>query len=280
MGSKMTDATAAPAFPKDHVAAPEALRFPDPLVPVADPPRTRSAAEEARALVQVGTMASLSTLSDDGHPWGSVVTYGEMPDGAPVILVSTLAEHGRNLVRDARASIVVQQVEQFGDPLDNGRVTLAGTMRAPLDDAERAIAQAAVEAVSPAAAMYGGFGDFSLWILDIDRVRWVGGFGRMDSVTADDYASAELDPVAPSAGYAIRHLNDDHADALLDIARGITGYTDATEATCTRADRYGIDLTVKTPRGTAYTRAGFAEPCTEPGGLRAATVELTKRARA
>ncbi len=274
----MTDATAAPAFPKDHVAAPEALRFPDPLVPV-DQPRLRTPAEEARALVEVHTIASLSTLSDDGHPWGSIVTYGTMPTGAPVILVSTLAEHGRNLVRDQRASIVVQQGESFGDPLDNGRVTLAGTMREPADDAERAVAQAAVETASPSAALYGTFGDFSLWILDIERVRWVGGFGRMDSVDAAGYAAADSDPVASSAAYAIRHLNADHADALLDIAKNLTGYTDATKATCTRADRYGIDLTVETPRGTAYTRAGFAEPCTEAGGLRAATVALTKQAR-
>lgn len=275
----MTDATAAPAFPKDHVAAPEALRFPDPLVPV-EPSRTRTPDEEARALVQVHTVASLSTLSDDGHPWGSIVTYGQMPDGSPVILVSTLAEHGRNLVRDQRASIVVQQAESFGDPLDNGRVTLAGVMREPVDEEELAVAQAAVVKASPSAALYGGFGDFTHWILDIDRVRWVGGFGRMDSVTAEGYAAAELDPVAPSAAYAIRHLNEDHADALLDIAKNLTGYTDATAAKCTRADRYGIDLTVETPRGTAYTRAGFAEPCTEPGGLRPATVELARRARA
>jgi len=272
----MTQAT---AFPTDHVAPAEALRFPDPLQPV-EPARGRTAAEEARALVQVNTVATLATLSEDGTPWASLVTYGALADGSPVILVSTLAEHGRNLTREQRGSISVAQAEIIGDPLDSGRVTLAGVWREARDEEERAAGQAAIETASPAAAMYGRFGDFTLWILDIERVRWVGGFGRMDSADPVAYAAAAPDPVAPSAAFAIRHLNEDHADALLDIARALAGYTDATAASCSRADRYGIDLTVVTPRGTAYTRVGFAEACTAPDGLRAATVELTKRARA
>ena len=70
------------------------------------------------------------------------------------------------------------------------------------------------------------------------------------------------------------------ADALLAMARAFTGYTDATAATCTAADRYGLDLMLDTPRGRAPARVGYAEPVTEPGELRAATVELARRARA
>jgi putative heme iron utilization protein len=267
-------------FPTDHIAPAEVLTGPQPLADVPAAP-TRSAAEEARTLVQNGTVASLSTLSEDGHPWGSMVTYAVLPDGAPAILVSTLAAHGRNLVRDQRASIVVAEAAVDGrDPLDSGRVTLAGRMEEPKDDAERAAARAAVEANSPAAALYGTFGDFTLWVLRVEQVRWVGGYGRMDSATPAAYTAAAPDPVAPSAAYAVSHLNADHADALLDMAQVLAGFPDATAATCSRADRYGLDLTLTTPRGTAYTRIGFAEPCTEPGGLRAATVELAKRARA
>jgi putative heme iron utilization protein len=63
------------------------------------------------------------------------------------------------------------------------------------------------------------------------------------------------------------------------IAQALGGFPDATQARCDRADRYGLDLTVRTPRGTGATRVGFAEPVTEPSGLRAATVALTRRAR-
>lgn len=267
-------------FPTDHVAPAEVLTGPASLVAGPAAP-TRDAGEEARTLVENGVMAGLSTLSADGHPWGSMVTYGVLGDGAPVLLVSTLAEHGRNLVGDPRASVVVSETPEPGrDPLDGGRVTLAGRMEEPRDDEERAAAQAAVEASSPAASLYGTFGDFALWVLRVERVRWVGGYGRMDSATPASYAAATADPVAPSAAYAVAHLNADHADALLDMARALAGFPDATAAACARADRYGLDLVLETPRGTAYTRVGFAEPCTEPGGLRAATVELTRRARA
>ena len=115
-------------------------------------------------------------------------------------------------------------------------------------------------------------------MLQVERVRWVGGYGRMDSADAEAYANAEADPVGKADG-AVNHLNEDHADALLMMAQALGGYPDAESARCTGADRYGLDLTVSTPRGTAPARVGFAEPVTEPAGLRGATVELTRRAR-
>ena len=111
------------------------------------------------------------------------------------------------------------------------------------------------------------------------RVRWVGGYGRMDSATAEDYAAAQPDPVKPAATGAIEHLNADHAAALLAMAQTLGGYPDTTEATCTGADRYGLDLRVITERGVAYTRVGYAAPIDSMNELRAATVELTRRAR-
>jgi hypothetical protein len=93
----------------------------------------------------------------------------------------------------------------------------------------------------------------------------------MDSVTAGQYAAAAPDPVSPAA---------DHADALLAMARVRGGYPDATAAVCERADRYGLELRVDTPRGPAVTRIGFAAPLEAPAELRSATVELTRLSRA
>lgn len=78
---------------------------------------------------------------------------------------------------------------------------------------------------------------------------------------------------------AIAHLNADHADALLLMAQAFGGYPDAIGATCTAADRYGLDLGVHTPRGPATTRIWFTDPIAEADGLRSATVDLTRRAR-
>ncbi len=262
----------------EHGAGP-APSAPGPLRPPQDSsPRRLSPAEEARTLVAGATQGVLASLSDDGGPWGSVVTYGARADGAPVILVSLMAEHTRNLLSDSRASLVVAEPPNAENPLDRGRVTLAGHMREPAG-AERERARAAHLAAVPSATLYVDFDDFRLFALEIERVRWVGGYGRMDTVDARGYAEAEPDPVAPTAAGAAAHLNGDHADALLEIATALTGFTDATAARCARADRYGLDLELETPRGAARSRVGFAAPVTTAGGLRAASVALVKRAR-
>lgn len=267
--------TARTAVP-GHDAPPEAIVAP--LVAVT-PGRRRTAAEEARTLVASTSIGSLATLSSGRNPWASVVAYGTLPDGAPVLFVSTLAEHGRNLRRDPRTSLSVAEQAPAGDPLDSGRVTLAGRAERPEGElAEQALA-AHVAAV-PGATAYAAFGDFSLWVLRVERVRWVGGFGRMDSATAAEYAAAEPDPTAPGAAGAVAHLNDDHADALLAMAHGLAGHPDATAARCARIDRYGLDLAIAGPRGDATARVGFEHPAAHPGDLRAATIELTRRARA
>ena len=253
---------------------------PEPLgTPAYPSPRRRSAAEEARTLVAGTTQGVVASLSADGGPWGSVVTYGALADGAPVLLVSLMAEHTRNLEEDARASLVVAEPPNDENPLDRGRVTLAGQALQP-SGAARDAARAAHLAAMPSAALYVDFADFRLFVLEIERVRWVGGYGRMESVDVAAYAAAEPDPVGPYADGAVAHLNADHADALREIAAALTGFTDATAARCERADRYGLDLAMATPRGTARARVAFAAPVDAPAGLRGASVELVARARA
>jgi putative heme iron utilization protein len=145
------------------------------------------------------------------------------------------------------------------------------------DDGEAA--RAAYQAASPASGVYGGFGDFTYYALRVSRVRWVGGYGRMGSADAAEYHAAEPDPVAAGAASAVAHLNADHAHNLLDMARALAGHPDATAARCARIDRYGLDLEIEAPDGPAAARMAFAAPVDAPGGLRAATVELARRAR-
>ena len=134
------------------------------------------------------------------------------------------------------------------DPLASGRVTLAGVVEAPTGD-ERAAARDAHLSAVAAAKYYIDYSDFTLWVLRVHRVRWVGGYGRMESATGEAYAAAEPDPVQPQAAGAIAHLNADHAEALVAMAKVLGGYPDTTAATCTGADRYGLDLRVITDRG-------------------------------
>lgn len=278
----MSTGTETTAVPANHEAAAKLFRMPEPLGPAENLNVRRSPAEEARTIIEGASLATLATLSEEDHPWASLVAYALLEDGTPVLMLSTLAEHGRNVLRDPRVSLSIgEPVPDWADPLDSGRVTITGRVEEPADEAELAAAEAAYLVVAPASGMYRNFGDFTTYVMRVDRIRWVGGYGRMDWAEVTDYAAAEADPVFPTSAHAIEHLNDDHAEVLLLMAQNIAGYTDATAAKCLRADRYGIDLKVDTPRGKVQSlRIGFAEPCSEPDGLRPATIELAKIARA
>lgn len=263
---------------RDHGDPGDAPSVPPPLIPVVDETRP-SAAEEARTIAASTNTGVLASLTTTGDPWASFVTYGLL-EGAPVLCVSHMAEHGRNLAHDHRASLAIVAPTTETDPLASGRITLAGVVEHPAGD-ELAAARDAHLAAVEAAKYYIDYSDFSLWVLRVHRVRWVGGYGRMDSATAQDYTAAAPDPVRPHAAGAIAHLNADHADSLAAMARALGGYPDATAAVCTSIDRYGMDLRVSTPRGpaAAYTRVGFGKPLNSADELRSAAVELTARAR-
>ncbi len=263
-------------MPRDHGDPGDAPSAPPPLTAVTDSVRP-SAAEEARTIAASTNTGTLATLTTDGDPWASFVTYGLL-EGAPVLCVSNLAEHGRNLAADPRASIAIVAPQRESDPLASGRITLAGIVEEPIGDEHAAARDAHLSAVA-AAKYYIDYSDFSLWVLRVHRVRWVGGYGRMDSATGEAYREASPDPVSPGSDGAIAHLNNDHAEALIAIAQTLGGYPDTTAATCTGADRYGLDLRVVTPRGVAYTRVGYAGPIDSIDELRSAAVELTHRAR-
>ncbi|MET0701261.1 MAG: DUF2470 domain-containing protein [Mycobacterium sp.] len=261
---------------RDHGDPGDAPSVPPPLTEVVNPVRP-SAAEEARTIAASTNTGTLASLTTSGDPWASFVTFGLL-DGAPVLCVSQMAEHGRNLAGDPRASIAIVAPATDSDPLANGRITLAGVVEHPTGD-ELAAARAAHVAAVPAAKYYVDYSDFALWVLRVHRVRWVGGYGRMDSATAEAYAAAAADPVQPHAAGAIAHLNADHADSLVLMAQSFGGFPDTVSALCTGADRYGLDLKVTTERGIAYTRVGYPEPIREISELRAAAVQLVQLAK-
>lgn len=244
-----------------------------------DGARRRDSAEEARTLVSSMTVGYLATVGEDGDPWCSLVVYGPTSDGDPVLLVSTMAEHGRNLLHDPRASLAINDPSLSGDPLDRPRITLAG--RAVRPEGERAeVALDAHTVAVPGARLYAGWDDFTLWVLEVQRVRWVGGFAVMDSITRDEYRASEPDPTAPIAARSVAHLNKDHTDGLLLIARELAGARGAVSAVCTGIDRYGIDLSCTGAGQSAAARAVFDEPLAKPADVRPATVALVQRARA
>lgn len=235
--------------------------------------------ELARTLLEPGAMASLATLTASGHPYTSLVSTSTRPGSEPVVCISALAEHTQNLHHDRRASLLVaQDVPDGVDPLAYARVTLVGAFEPyePSDaDVEHHLA------VHQHADDYIGFEDFSWWRFATLNIRYVGGFGFMGWASADDLLHATADPVIPHAAPMIEHLNDDHTDACVEIVRHLGGVPDAVAAVVTGVDRYGLTFDAHETPGlvAAISRVGFGEPLTSPAEVRAASVDLVRRAR-
>ncbi len=242
-----------------------------------DPSSFPSDAELARTLAASQNRATLCTLTAQGYPYGSAVSYAADDTGAPVLLVSEMAEHTVNARGDDRASILVaREAGERSDPLSTARMTLLGRLRLLDEPGERRTRY--LEA-HPYAAYYADFTDFGFWRLDVERCRFVGGFGHMSWVGGERYAAAEIDPLATSAADIVDHMNADHAEANLTLARVLAGLDDATEATMVGADRYGLTLQVATPAGPRQARVAFPEPLTSADQARPAVINLLEVAR-
>ena len=248
---------------------------PEPLYDIAT--ATPTHAELARTLVSRITTGTLCTLASEpeGYPYGSFVTVA-FDASNPVFLVSTMAEHTRNLQGDPRASLLVAETGS-SDPLANGRVTLLGPCARV--DGDGGSARTAFLATHPNAAYYVDFGDFAFWRLSVESIRYIGGYGRMSWVEATDWHAAEPDPLAESAAGIIAHMNDDHADALPLYCQAFSRATDITEASMTGVDRYGFEMSVVTSEGPRPVRVAFPEPVTTSEQVRTVLVAMLKTAR-
>ena len=248
----------------------------------APPPPEPSHAERCRTLVAGSSRGALSTIAAEpaGYPYGSVASYGLDERGNPLFFVSLMAEHTQNAIRDPRASLLVTEpVPEGSDPLASGRVTLLGTL-SPVGDDDRQTVRDLYLAANPTSAYYIDFGDFTFYRLDVESIRYVGGYGRMSWVDAEHYAEAEADPLVDAAAGIIEHMNADHADAQVLFCRYLLDRPETTEATMSAVDRYGFEMIAVSPAGRAAVRLGFPEECTTGDEVRKAMVALVGDARA
>ena len=238
-----------------------------------------SYAERARTLLYLGRVGSLSTLSRKrpGFPFGSLMPYALDGAGRPLFLISTMAMHTQNLQQDARASLLVTQPEAEGDPLGAARVTLVGN-GAMLAAPEVAEARGLYLERHPNSKYWVDFDDFSFFRMDVIDVYYVGGFGVMGWVAAPEYIDAHADPLADAAAGILDHMNADHQDALILLAKVFAGIT-AQEAVMTAVDRLGFHLRMKTVEGMKGARIAFLGEVSSPGDTRKMLVEMVQQAR-
>jgi putative heme iron utilization protein len=230
-------------------------------------------AERARTLVSIGRIGALATHSKEwpGYPFGSMMPYAADAAGRPVVFISGMAMHTQNLERDMRASLLVVQPDVSGDPLAAARVTLVGTMITPPADEVRETYLTQHEN----ARYWQDFADFADYRLDVAAVYYIGGFGVMGWISGEDYGSAAPDPLAAIAAGILSHMNADHADALLRIARHYAGET-ADEASMTAVDRLGFHVRLKTAEGFHGVRVGFPREVTNADEARRVFVEMAR----
>lgn len=227
-----------------------------------------SHAERSRTLAR-GGLGTLATLTD-GYPYGSLIQYAVSPLGDPLLLISELAEHTQNLHKDPRASLLVVEEQAALDPLAASRVTLLGKAL----PAEAGLLEVYLK-VHPQARQYAGFKDFHLWRLEVERARYIAGFGEMSWVSAQDYKSAEADPVAELAAGVISHMNEDHADAVLLLAAQKLNRP-VEKAELVACDGAGYRLRVD---GGQTVRIEFAERCRTSDELRREFIRQVQAAR-
>lgn len=250
---------------------------PDPLYDV-DVPRP-SHAERVRTLLAAHGTGTLGTLALDpaGHPYGTFVTYA-MHGARPTFLISKLAEHTKNLAADARASLLVHESGKT-DPLANARVTLLGRVhRVPRTEA--AELREAFLAAHPYAASFVDYADFDFHALEVESLRYIGGYGRMSWVDVAAYRTATPDPIARAERGIVEHMNDDHADALQLYCQAFARTPGLTKVTMTSIDRYGFEMTAEGSFGRGPVRLAFERPIANAKEAREALVAMVGAARA
>ncbi len=243
--------------------------------PVPEP----SFAERSRTLVYLGSIGSLSTLSrkQPGFPFGSVMPYASDERGRLIFLISTMAMHTQNLLADPRASLLVKQPDASGDPLGSSRVTLLGNVLT-IDKREIAEARKLYLARYEDSKYWVDYEDFCFYRMDVVDIYYVGGFGVMGWVSASDYQGAQPDPLADAAAAIMKHMNADHQDGLILLAK-VLAAIESQEAVMTSIDRLGFHLRLKTKDGMRGARIAFSRAVSNPAETRSVLVEMVQQAR-
>jgi putative heme iron utilization protein len=227
----------------------------------------------AKKLLREGRSGALATLTPGtGAPYCSLVNVATAADGAPLLLISGLAVHTKNVLADPRVSLMIDERKE-GDPLQGARVMLMGTAAAT-DDTE--VRRRYLER-QPEAEMFVGFADFAFYRLALTGAHLVAGFGRIvdlkpaDILTPVDDAG-ELTAAEPDI---LTHMNADHAETCRLYATRLLGAADGAWR-CVGCDPEGLELQLE----RTALRLPFPQRIRTPGVLRQVLKQLADQARA
>jgi putative heme iron utilization protein len=230
-------------------------------------------AQAAKKLLREARSGALATIAEgSGDPYCSLVNVATAADGSPILLISRLALHTRNILAYPRVSLMLDE-RKAGDPLEGARVSLMGSAALEPDPRVRA----RYLARHPAAAGYAGFADFAVYRIAVQQAHLVAGFGRIVDLGAGAILidTARAQALLDAEEGACAHMNADHADALRLYATKLLGAPDG-EWRCAGCDPEGLEL----QHGSTALRLAFPSRVDTPAELRAVLRQLAEQARA
>lgn len=224
-----------------------------------------------------GTLASVERNA--GHPYASLVATATAADGSPLLLLSGLAEHTKNISANDRASLLFDATAQGRAALTGPRVTFVGRIA----EARGATDRARYLSRHPDAAQFIDFGDFKLYALNVEWAHMVAGFGRIVRLDRADVLLPvdDADEVVAAEPGVLAHMNEDHADAVaLMAAAALAGSEQPLPAhgapwQMIGCDPEGVDLT----DGTTALRVRFSQRVTSVEQVRKTLIALVEMAR-
>jgi putative heme iron utilization protein len=230
----------------------------------------------AKFLLRRSRQGALATLTAGrGDPYCSLVNVASASDGAPILLISRLALHTKNLLADARVSLMLDE-RAAGDPLEGARIMLAGQAEEAGDENRETLRRRYLNA-HPSAEAFVDFKDFSFFRIEPTGAHLVAGFGRIVDLKPAQFLTEVGDAAAllEAEQGAIEHMNEDHREAMNLYATKLLGAEQASWR-CSGCDPEGIDLQAE----SRTLRLEFPERVTGPGELRKILVNLAEQARA
>lgn len=231
-----------------------------------------SAATEARQFLSATHSGVLSTISArlEGYPFGSIAPFVLDHDGNPLILISTIAEHTKNIQADARVSLIAFD-PGASDMQAGARLTVIGKA-IPMDKDEAL--RARYLRYFPQAEGYFDMHDFLFHRIEVEQARFIGGFGKIHWVPGDELR-APANRLAAQEAAILDHMNADHAENLSAYCRHVHGI-EAAQAIMIGIDTAGFDVRAN----DKLLRFAFDTPVTDAQEARQALVALAKACRA
>jgi putative heme iron utilization protein len=228
----------------------------------------------ARSLLRRCRQGALATLTrGSGDPYCSLVNVASHCDGSPILLISRLALHTRNILADPRVSLMLDERAE-GDPLEGARIMLAGRAEQADEAGEGDLRRRYLNA-HPSAEAFVNFKDFSFFKIRPEGAHLVAGFGRIVDLTPKQFLTdiSDAEALLQAEQGAIDHMNADHRDAMNLYATKLLG-AKAGDWRCTGCDPDGMDMQA----GAQTLRLDFPERVTGPGQLRKMLVKLADEA--